>query len=63
LNKGQNFLEKHGIHRKYTKICAFNILPYGIAEKVGDGVRKGMLISKRGGKFFYFHAVFSIIHG
>jgi len=52
-------LEKFRIHRKYTKICAFEILPYGIAEKIGDSSRKGMLISKSGGKFLYFHAIFS----
>lgn len=57
-----DFSGKHGKHTKYTKICAFKILPYGIAEKVGGGLKKGMLISKSGGKFLYFHAAFSKIH-
>jgi hypothetical protein len=38
------------VYTEVHKKCAFTILPHGIAEKVGDGVRKGMLISKRGGK-------------
>ena len=25
--------KKYGIHRKYTKICAFKILPYGIVRE------------------------------